>query len=87
MDRAGRLREDDDVPQDEVDDTDMTPDQFRAAAARGTPVRVVRSREEYEAALGALPVHDEVVYVANHHLSLAFAGPSTSPNRPARAAS
>jgi hypothetical protein len=35
----------------EVDDTDMTPAQFRAASLRGRPVCVVTSRDEYEAAL------------------------------------
>jgi len=42
------------VAYDEVDDTDMTAAQFRAAARRGYPVRVVASRAEYEAELRKL---------------------------------
>jgi len=39
-----------DVPvRDEVDDTDMTPAEFRAARDRGTPTQVVRSRGEFDA--------------------------------------
>ncbi len=34
---------------DEVDDTDMTAAEFRAARSRGTPTRVVMSREEFDA--------------------------------------
>jgi len=30
------------------DDTDMTPDEFRAAAGQGAPVRIVTSREQCE---------------------------------------
>jgi hypothetical protein len=33
----------------EPDDTDMTPEEFRAAQDHGVPVRIVASREEYEA--------------------------------------
>lgn len=39
-----------DVPvRDEVDDTDMTAAEFRAARDRGTPTQVVKSREEFDA--------------------------------------
>ncbi|MEO7193293.1 MAG: DUF4143 domain-containing protein [Pseudonocardiaceae bacterium] len=39
-----------DVPvRDEVDDTDMTAAEFRAARHRGAPTQVVRSREEFDA--------------------------------------
>lgn len=34
---------------DEVDDTDMSAAEFRAARSRGTPARVVTSREEFDA--------------------------------------
>jgi hypothetical protein len=60
------------MPRDEVDDTDMTPVAFRAAAEAGTPVRVVRSRAEYEAALD--PVVAQSAYALNVHIDLAFAG-------------
>lgn len=40
------------------DDTDMTPEEFRAAAAKGEPARVVASREEYEAAKPAFTEDD-----------------------------
>jgi len=33
---------------DEVDDTDMTAAEFRAARSRGVPVQVVTSHEEFE---------------------------------------
>jgi hypothetical protein len=36
---------------DEPDDTDMSPEEFRAALARGTPVRIVASRNEFEKAV------------------------------------
>jgi hypothetical protein len=74
------------MARDEVDDTDMTPDDFRRAAAQGVPVRVVTSRDVYEAAVGLLrPL--TAVYVANIHLSLADAGPQPAQNLPARLAS
>ena len=36
------------MDREEVDDTDMTPAEFRATRRRGQPVRVVPSRAEYE---------------------------------------
>lgn len=74
------------MPREEVDDTDMTPAEFRAAAAAGLPVRVVTSRQAYDAELG--PSHTQVAtYGANIHLSLALAGPQPRMNTPARATS
>jgi len=37
------------VVRNEVDDTDMTAAEFRAARDRGMPTQVVRSREEFDA--------------------------------------
>lgn len=74
------------MPREEVDDTEMTPAEFRSAAAQGLPVRVVTSRQEYEAALGPSRTQ-AAVYGANFHVSLAFAGPQPRENTPARAAS
>jgi hypothetical protein len=42
------------MARDEVDDTDMTPAEFRAAMRRGRPVEIVSSREAYEARVQAL---------------------------------
>lgn len=45
---------------DEVDDTDMTAAEFRAARDRGTPTRVVTSRSEFEAGSRASEARFEV---------------------------
>lgn len=45
---------------DEVDDTNMTPAEFRAAMNRGTPARVVTSRSEFEAGAGRSGARFEV---------------------------
>jgi uncharacterized protein YegP (UPF0339 family) len=42
------LWEHDGPVRDEVDDTDMTAAEFRAARNRGTPMQVVTSREEFD---------------------------------------
>jgi len=44
-----RVREHDVPVRDEVDDTEMTAAEFRAARDRGTPTQVVKSREEFDA--------------------------------------
>ena len=44
-----RSREHDVPVRDEVDDTEMTAAEFRAARDRGTPTQVVKSREEFDA--------------------------------------
>lgn len=74
------------MSRDEVDDTEMTVAEFRAAVAQGLPVRVVRSRQAYQAELGTLRT-PAAVYVANIHLALAPAGTQPSTNAPARATS
>lgn len=74
------------MAREEVDDTDMTPADFRLAAAQGVAVRIVTSRDDYDAALRSLP-SQSAAYVANYHLSLAVAGPQPEKNLPARVAS
>jgi hypothetical protein len=74
------------MPREEVDDTEMTPAEFRAAAAQGLPVRVVTSRQAYEAELGALRTQ-ATAYVANVFLRLAVVGSQPAENTPARAVS
>ena len=70
------------MPHDEVDDTAMTPAEFRAARERGIPVRVVTSREEYEAVLASRP---SLAFYANHHLNVASVGAQPGENLPASA--
>lgn len=69
---------------EEVDDTEMTPAEFRAAAAEGLPVRVVTSRQAYEAERGALRTH-ATAYVANIFVRLALVGSHPTENTAARA--
>lgn len=64
---------------DEVDDTDMTVAEFWAAAASGTPVRIVGSRAEYEAARDP-STEGRPAFVLNRHLDLAFQGASRGQN-------
>jgi hypothetical protein len=78
--------EDDDMPHDEVDDTEMTPAEFHTAAVEGLPVRVVTSRQEYEAELGALRTQ-ATAYVANIFVRLALVDSQSTENTPARAVS
>lgn len=75
-----------DMPSDEVDDTELTPAEFRAAVQRGERVRIITNREDYLAELRR-SLADRAVYVANVHLSLALVRPGAEPNMPARAAS
>jgi hypothetical protein len=74
------------MPHDEVDDTEMTPAEFRAAAAAGLPVRIVTSKQAYIAELGALRTQ-ATAYVANVVVRLALVGSQSSENIPARAVS
>jgi hypothetical protein len=74
------------MPHDEVDDTEMTPAEFRAAAAAGLPVRIVTSRQAYEAELGALRTQ-ATAYVANIVVHLALVGSQPMENTAARAVS
>lgn len=46
---GGHLSEHDRPVRAEVDDTEMTAAEFRAARSRGTPVQVVTSRREFDA--------------------------------------
>ncbi len=70
---------------EEVDDTDMSAADFRWAAEHGTPVRVVRSKHEYEVALRACG--PATAYSENVHLSLARTAPQPVENLPARSTS
>jgi hypothetical protein len=69
-----RSREHDVPVRDEVDDTDMTAAEFRAAEDRGTPTQVVRSREEFDAQPDLDALADDVGAAAAGHGALGPGG-------------